>query len=68
MSENGKIDFRSLIYRQVESDTLDYKAAMNWLKIPQSTRAKFVRHCLALANTRGGCVVVGVGEDASGHP
>ncbi|MEA4862337.1 MAG: helix-turn-helix domain-containing protein [Victivallaceae bacterium] len=68
MSENGKINFRSLIYRQVESDTLDYKAAMNWLKIPQSTRAKFVRHCLALANTRGGCVVVGVGEDASGHP
>lgn len=68
MSENGKIDFRSLIYRQVESDTLDYKAAMNWLRIPQSTRAKFVRHCLALANTRGGYLVVGVGEDASGHP
>ena len=62
------IDWKSIIYRGVESDELDYKAAQNWLQLPRSGKAKFVRHCLAMANTKGGYVVVGVGEDASGQP
>lgn len=62
------IDWKSIIYRRVESDELDYKAAQNWLQLPRSGKAKFVRHCLAMANTKGGYVVVGVGEDASGQP
>lgn len=62
------IEYRDLIYRGVESDELDYKAAMNWNKIPRAGRAKIVRHAIALANTKGGYVVIGVGEDASGHP
>ncbi|MEI3004255.1 MAG: RNA-binding domain-containing protein [Victivallales bacterium] len=62
------IDWKSIIYRGVESDELDYKAAQNWLQLPRSGKAKPVRHCLAMANTKGGYVVVGVGEDASGQP
>ena len=60
--------WRELVYRGVESDELDYKAAMNWNLLSKSGRAKLVRHCLAFANTRGGYLVIGVGEDASGHP
>lgn len=60
--------WRELVYRGVESDELDYKAAMNWNLLSKSGRAKLIRHCLAFANTRGGYLVIGVGEDASGHP
>ena len=65
---NTDFDWKSIIYRGVESDELDYKAAQDWRKLPRSGKAKFVRHCLAMANTKGGYVVVGVGEDASGQP
>ena len=60
--------WRELVYRGVESDELDYKAAMNWNQLSKAGRAKLVRHWLAFANTRGGDLVIGVGEDASGHP
>ncbi|MDD3118644.1 MAG: ATP-binding protein [Victivallales bacterium] len=61
-------DWRSIIYRAVESEELDYKAAQNWSELSRAGKAKFVRHCMALANTKGGYIVVGVGEDASGRP
>ncbi len=61
-------DWSELIKRGIESDTLDYKAAQNWTKLSKTGKAKFARHCLAMANTKGGFVVVGVGEDASGQP
>ena len=61
-------DPEELVFRGVESDELDYKAAMNWNLLTKSGRAKLVRHCLAFANTRGGYLVIGVGEDSSGHP
>jgi len=62
------IDWRSIIYRGFESEELDYKAAQNWLKLNRCGKAKFARHCMALANTNGGYLVVGVGEDKSGKP
>ena len=68
MDMSAEIDWKSIICRGVESDELDYKAAQDWRKLPRSGKAKFVRHCLAMANTKGGYVVVGVGEDASGQP
>ncbi|MDD3154119.1 MAG: ATP-binding protein [Victivallaceae bacterium] len=72
MSETAPNDsgafFSELIYRAVESDTLDYKGPMNFLSIGHAGRAKLARHMAALANTRGGAIVVGVGEDLSGHP
>ena len=61
-------DWSSIIYRGAESDELDYKAAQNWNELSRGGRAKFVRHCLALANTKGGYIVVGVGEDSNGRP
>ena len=60
--------WRELVYRAVESDELDYKAPMNWSELKGPGKGKIVRHCLALANTKGGFLVIGVGEDASGRP
>ncbi len=57
-----------VVRRGVESQELDYKAAMNWNALTRPAKAKLVRHCLAFANTKGGYIVIGVGEDASGHP
>ena len=62
------IDWENIIYRGIESESLDYKAAQNWSLLSRPGKAKFVRHCLALANTKGGYVVIGVGEDKTGKP
>lgn len=69
-SSSAKIptDFAELVHRGVESDVLDYKAALCWTKMSRQARGKIIRHCTALANTKGGCIVIGVGEDESGHP
>ncbi len=69
-TDHGKpaVDWSGLVYRGVESDELDYKAPLNWTKMSRAARAKIARHCLALANTKGGYLVIGVGEDDSGHP
>ena len=64
----AETDWSAIIYKGAESDELDYKAAQNWNELSRGGRAKFVRHCLALANTKGGYVVVGVGEDQNGRP
>lgn len=62
------MDWEEIVKRGVESDTLDYKSSQNWRLIPRAGKMKFVRHALAMANTKGGFVVVGVGEDAAGRP
>ncbi len=61
-------DWAELVHRGVESDELDYKSPMNWNTLSRAARAKLLRHCLAFANTRGGYLVIGVREDAAGHP
>lgn len=61
-------DWQEIIYRGVETQELDYKAAQHWGKLPRVGKAKFARHAMALANTRGGYIVVGVGEDENGNP
>ena len=68
MSNYSETDWKSIVYRGVESEELDYKAAINWKKLNRVGKSKFVRHCLALANTKGGYIVVGVGEDSAGQP
>ncbi|OGV36060.1 MAG: hypothetical protein A2X48_17510 [Lentisphaerae bacterium GWF2_49_21] len=61
-------DWKPIIYRGVESEELDYKAAQNWNNLNRAGKARFARHCMAIANTKGGYIVVGVGEDKSGRP
>ncbi len=61
-------DWRQIIYCGLENQQLDFKAAQDWNEIGRSGRAKFARHALALANTAGGYIVIGVGEDANGNP
>jgi len=61
-------DWRAIIRRGVESEELDYKAAQDWTELNRSGKAKFVRHCLAMANSKGGYIVVGVSEDKAGRP
>lgn len=68
MSEKIQIDWKSIVCRGVESEELDYKAAQDWRKLSRHGKSKFVRHCLAMANTKGGYIVVGVGEDSAGQP
>ena len=60
--EHEPRDMRELIYRGVESEELDYKAAMSWTAMSRAARAKIVRHCLALANTKGGYGVRNINE------
>ncbi len=64
----GDVDWAEIINRGVESEELDYKAAQNWHLLNRHGKAKFARHCMALANTKGGYIVVGVGEDKAGKP
>lgn len=67
VKDNGT-DWAEIVYHGVETQELDYKAAQNWLKLSRVQKAKFARHAMALANTRGGFLVVGVGEDENGNP
>ena len=68
MPNYSETDWENIIYRGVESEELDYKAAIDWRKLTRTGKSKFVRHCLAMANTKGGYIVVGVGEDSAGQP
>ena len=67
MAENTD-NFEELIRCGVESDVLDYKGPMDFRAIGRAGQAKIARHMAALANTNGGHIVIGVSEDAGGHP
>lgn len=66
--EHGEVDWREVVFRGIEDQQLDYKAGQDWTELSRAGKAKFARHVMALANTRGGYIVVGVGEDANGNP
>ncbi len=68
MPSGSKVDWAAVVRRGIESDELDYKAAQNWRELDRRKKAKFTRHCIAFANTKGGYIVVGVGEDKAGKP
>mgnify|MGYP000851925591 CR=1 FL=1 len=61
-------DWREIIYCGLENQQIDFKAAQDWNEIGRVGRAKFARHLMALANTFGGYVIIGVGEDSNGNP
>ena len=68
MALSRPYDPEELVFRGVESDELDYKAAMGWNTMTRAAKGKILRHLTAFANTRGGFLVIGVGENRSGVP
>ena len=67
-SSARQVNFEELVYRGVESDELDYKHHMSWHTMSRAAKGKIVRHLMAFANTKGGFLVIGVGEDSFGNP
>ncbi len=61
-------DWQEIVCCGLENQQIDFKAPQNWNTIGRVGRAKFARHAMALANTLGGYVVIGVGEDENGNP
>ena len=61
-------DWSEIINCGLENQQIDFKAPQNWNAIGRVGRAKFARHAIDLANTAGGYVVIGVGEDENGNP
>ncbi|MBP5639903.1 MAG: ATP-binding protein [Victivallales bacterium] len=61
-------DWSEIICCGLENQQIDFKSHQNWDTIGRVGRAKFARHAMALANTRGGYVVIGVSEDENGNP
>ena len=55
-------DWRDIICCGLENQQIDFKSHQNWDTIGRVGRAKFARHAMALANTQGGYVVIGVSE------
>ena len=61
-------DWSQVVYCKLENQQIDFKAPQNWNTIGRVGRAKLARHAIAMANTLGGYVVIGVGEDTNGTP
>ncbi len=61
-------NWKDIIYCGLENQQIDFKGPQDWVEIGRVGRAKFARHAIALANTLGGYVVVGVLEDENGNP
>ncbi len=62
------VNWAEIVHRGIETQELDYKTAVNWNELTRAQKAKFARHAMAMANSRGGFIVVGVGEDPGGNP
>lgn len=56
----------TILLRGHESKDLDYKAAMRWDEQDKGACCELVKDILAMANTLGGFIVIGVGEQATG--
>ncbi|MGI5922872.1 MAG: helix-turn-helix domain-containing protein [Lentisphaeria bacterium] len=61
-------DWREIIYCGLENQQIDFKGPQDWNEIGRVGRAKFARHAMALANTTGGYIIIGVSEDSNGNP
>lgn len=61
-------DWSEIVCCGLENQQIDFKSHQNWEEIGRVGRAKFARHAMALANTQGGYVVVGVTENENGIP
>ncbi|MBE7465617.1 MAG: ATP-binding protein [Planctomycetes bacterium] len=59
-------DWSALITRGFESKELDYKAPMKWDAGDKAACCALVKDILALSNTNGGCIVIGVSELQNG--
>jgi len=59
------IDIPALVARGYESKDLDYKGPMAWDEKNKKACCDIVKDCLAMANTEGGYLVIGVSEDSS---
>lgn len=68
MDDSNHIDWEDIIFQGVETQQIDYKAALDWTLLTRSQRAKFAKHAMAMSNTQGGMIVIGVKEDAAGNP
>ena len=55
-----------LIYRGFESKDLDYKGPLLWDESDKGACCELVKDVLALANTKGGFIVIGVAEKGDG--
>lgn len=61
-------DWGEIVYCGIENQQIDFKSPQDWNEIGRVGRAKFARHAIALANSLGGYIIVGVGEDENGNP
>jgi len=59
-------DWTQIIKRGFESKELDYKAPCSWDESNKRACCELVKDILALSNTNGGWLVIGVNETASG--
>jgi hypothetical protein len=59
-------ELTAILLRGHESKELDYKAPMAWSETDKASCCNLVKDILAMANTKGGFVVIGVSEEAGG--
>lgn len=57
---------RRILLKGFESKDFDYKARMDWDKSEKKDRCELVKDILAMANTLGGNLVIGVSETSNG--
>lgn len=58
--------YDEIIARGSESKDLDYKAAMEWNEKDKEAACELVKDIIAMANTLGGWIIIGVAENDTG--
>jgi len=64
--EQSVQDWETILRRGFESKELDYKAPYAWNESDKKSCCEIVKDILAIANTKGGFIVVGVSETSTG--